>query len=217
MPLIRLDNVSLAYGHRALLDRVTLEIHPAERVCLVGRNGEGKSSLMKLISGETAPDDGEVWVRPGIRVAHLAQEVQIESEETVFEVVAGGLPMLGALLSAYHQATVDLASKHTTAAEKRLAELQHELEAADGWQLEQKVETVLSRLGLDGRECMNTRSGGWRRRVMLARALVSAPDLLLLDKPTNHLDIAAIRWLEEFMICANAESFTAVRFAYTHS
>ncbi len=100
MPLIRLDKVSLAYGHRPLLDRVTLEIHPAERVCLVGRNGEGKSSLMKLISNETAPDDGDVWVRPGIRAAHLAQEVQIESENTVFEVVAGGLPKLGALLPA---------------------------------------------------------------------------------------------------------------------
>ncbi len=200
MPLIRLDKVSLAYGHRPLLDQVTLEIHPAERVCLVGRNGEGKSSLMKLISGEVAPDDGEVWVRPGIRVAHLAQEVQIESEETVFEVVAGGLPKLGAMLSAYHRAAADLASKHTKATEKRLAELQHELEAADGWQLEQKVETVLSRLGLDGRQDMNTRSGGWRRRVMLARALVSEPDLLLLDEPTNHLDIAAIRWLEEYML-----------------
>ncbi|MCZ6912807.1 MAG: ATP-binding cassette domain-containing protein [Proteobacteria bacterium] len=200
MPLIRLDKVSLAYGHRALLDQVTLEIHPAERVCLVGRNGEGKSSLMKLISGEIAPDDGEVWVRPGIRVAHLAQEVQIESEETVFEVVAGGLPKLGAMLSAYHQAAAELASDHTAANENRLAELQHELEAADGWKIEQKVETVLSRLGLDGHARMNTRSGGWRRRVMLARALVSEPDLLLLDEPTNHLDIAAIRWLEEFML-----------------
>jgi ATP-binding cassette subfamily F protein uup len=199
MPLLRLDKLSLAFGHRALLDQVDLELCSGERVCLVGRNGEGKSSLLRVIAGEISPDDGERWVRPTVRIAHLAQEVALESDESVFDVVAGGLPEMGRLLSDYHHAAARLAHSHAAADIRRLEELQHELEAAGGWQLEQRVETVLSRLTLDGDASFGTLSGGWRRRVMLARALVCDPDVLLLDEPTNHLDIEAITWLEEFM------------------
>jgi ATP-binding cassette subfamily F protein uup len=199
MPLLRLDKLSLAFGHRALLDQVDLELRRGERVCLVGRNGEGKSSLLRVIAGEISPDDGERWVRPTVRIAHLAQEVALESDESVFDVVAGGLPEMGRLLSDYHHAAARLAHSHAAADIRRLEELQHELEAAGGWQLEQRVETVLSRLTLDGDASFGTLSGGWRRRVMLARALVCDPDVLLLDEPTNHLDIEAITWLEEFM------------------
>ncbi len=199
MPLLRLDKVSLAYGHRPLLEQAKLEIRRGERVCLVGRNGEGKSSLIRLLSGEATPDDGSIWIRPGTRIAHLAQEVSPDSDESVFDIVAGGLARLGQLISQYHHAATELAHAPTPALVQRLAQLQHELEAGDGWRLEQRVEMVLSRLNLDGDVSMHALSGGWRRRVMLARALVCEPDLLLLDEPTNHLDIEAITWLEEFL------------------
>ncbi|MEN8106764.1 MAG: ATP-binding cassette domain-containing protein [Pseudomonadota bacterium] len=199
MPLLRLDKVSLAFGHRALLDHVDLELERGERVCLVGRNGEGKSSLLRVICGELMPDDGELRVRPGMRVAYLAQEVTLDCDESVFDLVAGGLSEMGQLLSDYHHAVNQLEHSQDEADIRRLAELQHELEAAGGWLLEQRVETVLSRLKLDGDAVFHELSGGWRRRVMLARALVCEPDVLLLDEPTNHLDIEAITWLEEFM------------------
>jgi len=200
MPLLRFDKVSLAYGHRPLLEQAKLEIRRGERVCLVGRNGEGKSSLIRLLSGEALPDDGKIWIRPGTRIAHLAQEVSPDSDESVFDIVAGGLAGLGQLISQYHHTATELAHAHTPALTQRLAQLQHELEAGDGWRLEQRVEMVLSRLDLDGDVSMHALSGGWRRRVMLARALVCEPDLLLLDEPTNHLDIEAITWLEEFLV-----------------
>jgi ATP-binding cassette subfamily F protein uup len=200
MPLLRLDQVSLAYGDNALLGRVELEVARGERLCLLGRNGEGKSSLLRLVSGEAAPDEGGVWIRPGTRVARLAQEVALESREPVFDVVAGGLAELGRLISDYHHAAAELARTSTPDGLKRLARLQHALEAQGGWQIEQRVETMLARLALDGEARFDTLSGGWRRRVMLARALVGEPDLLLLDEPTNHLDIEAINWLEEYLL-----------------
>jgi ATP-binding cassette subfamily F protein uup len=200
MPLLRLNNVSLAFGHRALLAGADLEVFRGERVCLVGRNGEGKSSLLRLVAGESQSDDGEVWVRPGTRIAKLDQDVDTVSKLSVFEIVAGGLPALAKLLSDYHHAAAELVSGAGEACVRRLAELQHELEAAGGWEVEQRVETVLSRLGLDGDASLDSLSGGWRRRALLARALVCQPDILLLDEPTNHLDIEAITWLEEFML-----------------
>jgi ATP-binding cassette subfamily F protein uup len=200
MSLLRLNEVSLAFGHRPLLDAVDLELHKGERVCLVGRNGEGKSSLLRVISGEYAADDGSVWLRPGMRIASLAQEVSLDSEGDVFDIVAGGLPEQGRLIADYHHAVAQLEKTREADRLQRLADLQHELEAVDGWQLEQRVETVLSRLGLDGEASFQSLSGGWRRRVMLARALVCDPDILLLDEPTNHLDIEAITWLEDFMV-----------------
>jgi ATP-binding cassette subfamily F protein uup len=199
MPLLRLNKVSLAFGHRALLDAADLEVHRGERVCLVGRNGEGKSSLLRVLSGEVVPDDGEVWIRPSMRIAYLAQEVALDSNDTVFDVVATGLSGLGKLIADYHHTATELAHSDNPAILQRLSDLQQALEAANGWQLEQRVETVLSRLELDSEAVFHSLSGGWRRRVMLARALVCDPDVLLLDEPTNHLDIEAITWLEDFM------------------
>jgi len=200
MPLLRLNRISLAFGHRALLDQVDLEVRRGERVCLVGRNGEGKSSLLRILSQEVAADDGELWIRPAMRIAFLAQEIGLDSDDTVFDVVAGGLPELGKLLSEYHHTVTKLEKTDAPEILQRLSELQHELEAHDGWQIEQRVEQVLSRLQLDSDAVFHSLSGGWRRRVMLARALVCEPDVLLLDEPTNHLDIEAITWLEEFML-----------------
>jgi ATP-binding cassette subfamily F protein uup len=200
MPLLRLNRVSLAFGHRPLLDNVELEVFSGERVCLLGRNGEGKSSLLRLIGGETVADDGEVWLRPGMRIASLAQEIDLETAGIVFDVVAGGVPELGSLVSEYHHLTLELEQSSSPGALQRLSVLQHELDVRGGWQIELRDESVLSRLQLDGDMEFEALSGGWRRRVMLARALVCEPDVLLLDEPTNHLDIEAITWLEDFMV-----------------
>ena len=199
MFLLRFDDVSLAYGHLPLLAHVDFQIEPGERVCLVGRNGAGKSTLLRLITGTALPDDGEIWRRDALRIAHLEQEVPPDTDQTVFEVVAAGLGELGTLLTEYHRLT-----QHALAAEpsflERMARLHACIDTLDGWNINQKVETVLSRLGLPADQSLADCSGGTRRQVMLARALVSEPDLLLLDEPTNHLDISAITWLEKFLL-----------------
>jgi len=199
MFLLRFDDVSLAYGHLPLLAHVDFQIEPGERVCLVGRNGAGKSTLLRLITGAALPDDGEIWRRDALRIAHLEQEVPPDTDQTVFEVVAAGLGELGTLLTEYHRLT-----QHALAAEpsflERMARLHARIDTLDGWNINQKVETVLSRLGLPADQSLADCSGGTRRQVMLARALVSEPDLLLLDEPTNHLDISAITWLEKFLL-----------------
>jgi ABC transport system ATP-binding/permease protein len=199
MPLLRFDNVSLAYGHHPLLAHVDFQVERGERVCLVGRNGTGKSTMFRAISGAAQPDDGEVWRQDGLRVAHLEQEVPPDTDQSIFEVVASGLGELGALLTEYHRATHE-AGTADKAGLARLAELQARIEALHGWNISQKVETVLSRLNLPADKRLRDCSGGIRRQIMLARALVCDPDLLLLDEPTNHLDISAITWLEEFLL-----------------
>ena len=199
MPLLRLDNVSLAYGHLPLLAHVDFQIEPGERVCLVGRNGTGKSTMLRAITGVALPDDGEIWRQDTLRIGHLEQEVPADTEQTVFEMVAAGLGELGALLTEYHYVT-RLAGAGEPSSLKRLAELHARIDALDGWDIGRKVETVLTRLGLPADERLADCSGGIRRQVMLARALVSEPDLLLLDEPTNHLDISAITWLEKFLL-----------------
>jgi ATP-binding cassette subfamily F protein uup len=198
MPLLTLENLSLAYGHRPLLDQVDLRVYRGERICLIGRNGAGKSSLLRVIGDEVQADDGQIWRRQGIRISHLHQEVPDNTPETVYQVVAAGLGELGGLLSDYHNAAHHIAPA-SKASVQRMAELQHAIDDREGWSIERKVETALSRLSLPADKPMIECSGGIRRRVMLAQALVSEPDLLLLDEPTNHMDIAAIAWLEEFL------------------
>ena len=199
MSLITLDRVSIAFGHLPLLTEASLQVEPRERVCVLGRNGAGKSTLLRIISGELAPDSGSVWRQPGVRVARLDQDVPLSAHLPVFDVVAQGLGDLTALILAYHHAAAAVADGGTDASLEQLGRLQHELEERDGWRLEQRVELVLSRLSLPSETIVDTLSGGWRRRVLLARALVAQPDLLLLDEPTNHLDIDAITWLEDFL------------------
>ena len=198
MPLLVLDHLHHAYGHLPLLDDVSLQLEAGERVALIGRNGSGKSTLLQIVAGEVAPDRGTVWRAPGVRTARLVQDVPLDTHDTVFEVVAQGLGELSALVAAYHHAAVDVARGDADAL-ARLGRLQHELEERDGWRVEQRVELVLTRLGLPADAPVDSLSGGWRRRVLLARALVAAPDVLLLDEPTNHLDVEAIEWLETFV------------------
>ncbi|HKA32319.1 MAG TPA: ATP-binding cassette domain-containing protein [Candidatus Binatia bacterium] len=193
-----MDNLSLAYGHTPLLAHADFQIEAGERVCLVGRNGTGKSTLLRVITGAAIPDEGEVWRREGLRIGHLDQEVPPDSDETVFHVVAGGLGELGLLLTEYH-AAAQAAGAARPDSLKRMAELHPRIEALGGWNVSQRVATVLTRLGLPADLRLTDASGGIRRQTMLARALVSEPDLLLLDEPTNHLDISAISWLEKYL------------------
>ena len=203
MPLIRLDNISLSYGDQPLLAHVDFQVDAGERVCLVGRNGTGKTTLFRVITGAAVPDDGEIWRMETLRVAHLEQEVAPDTEQTIFEVVAGGLGELGPLLADFHNLTHHhgLAQRESL---RELAQLQGRIETLDGWNINQKVETMLTRLNLPEDKPLTDCSGGTRRQVMLARALVSEPDLLLLDEPTNHLDINAIAWLEKYLLNYNS-------------
>ncbi|HEX6973785.1 MAG TPA: ATP-binding cassette domain-containing protein [Vicinamibacterales bacterium] len=199
-PLISLDSVALAFGHLPLLEGANLLVEPGERIALIGRNGAGKSSLLKILTGEIPPDAGTVWKAPGLRVARLDQDVPGEGARTVFDEVAAGLGQLGALVADYHHAAMRVAeAPGDEGALERLGVLQHTLEERDGWRLEQRVEMVVSRLALPADRRMQELSGGWRRRALLGKALVSEPDVLLLDEPTNHLDIDAIRWLEDYL------------------
>jgi ABC transport system ATP-binding/permease protein len=199
MPLLRLDKVSLAYGHLPLLARVDFQVEAGERVCLLGRNGAGKTTLLRVITGVAPPDEGDIWREDTLRIAHLEQEVPPDTEETIYEVVAAGLGELGALLTEYHQLTDEAGAGERTSLQ-RMAKLQARIDALGGWNIGQKVETVLTRLRLPADQRLASCSGGIRRQAMLARALVSEPDLLLLDEPTNHLDITAITWLEDFLL-----------------
>jgi len=197
MPLIQLQRVDYSVGGPLLLEHVDLTIEPNERVCIVGRNGEGKSTLLRLLAGEIKADDGEVRTQSGVCIARLTQEVPQETAGSVFDVVAAGLGELGTLLAEYHH----LIATHSTESGdmSALGAVQTKIEAQHGWDLDRRVQQVLTRLDLPEDVDFAALSGGMKRRVLLAQALVRAPDLLLLDEPTNHLDIAAIAWLEEFL------------------
>jgi ATP-binding cassette subfamily F protein uup len=200
MALIILQEVTLSFGGPPLLDRINLQIEAGERICLVGRNGEGKSSLLKLLAGDLHPDSGRIVRQPGLRIGRLGQDMPGGLSGTVYDVVAGGLGKLMGLLANHHALLNRLADRGDPAMMAALAVVEQELEIADGWRVQQRIETVLSRLQLDADTVYRELSGGLQRRVLLARALVGDPDLLLLDEPTNHLDIEAITWLEEFLL-----------------
>src|SRR5690554_7133965 len=176
-----------------LLDQASLTIEAGERVCLLGRNGEGKSTLLKVVSGEVVPDGGTVRLEDGAVLAVLPQNLPSDDTRTAYEVVAGAFPETGQLLAEFHT----LAQQADEASLDRMMKVQERIEALDGWRLDQKVTAVLAQYGIDSDQRLNTLSGGWQRRALLARALVSEPDILLLDEPTNHLDVPAIAWLEE--------------------
>jgi ABC transport system ATP-binding/permease protein len=197
LPLLTLDRVALAFGYLPLFEDASLRIDVGERICLIGRNGAGKSSLLKVVAGEVPPDAGMVWRAPGLRVSRLDQDVPGAAERSVFDEVAAGLGELGDLVTRYHHAAMEAAE--TPGHLERLGTLQQQLEERDGWRLEQRVETVVSRLSLPADRPLGELSGGWRRRTLLGKALVSQPDLLLLDEPTNHLDVEAIQWLEAYL------------------
>ena len=193
MALLRLNEAELHFGTQVILDKLNLTISKGERLGLLGRNGVGKTTLFKVLTGEQHLDDGERWIDPAVKMSRLEQELPLEGQTSVFDWVAGGLLEVGELLVKYNQV---LSSNDANALEE-LSSLQLALDANDGWHGQNRVETTLTQLGLNGEEYLADLSGGWRRRVALARALVSEPDLLLLDEPTNHLDIPTIVWLEQ--------------------
>lgn len=198
MPLITLRDIQLSYGQQPLLDHVNLSIDVGERLCLIGRNGAGKSTLMKVIAEEIQADDGQIEKTQGLSVARLEQEVPDDQEHSVHFMVAEGLGEQGALLSEHAELVHHLGDGDDKIL-ARFEELSTEIEARGAWQLSQRVDTVLSKLNLDGDMSFAGLSGGMKRRVLLARALVQDPDILLLDEPTNHLDMESIQWLEEFL------------------
>lgn len=200
MALLNIQNVSLSYGGPPLLNRIDLQIESGERICLVGRNGEGKSTLLKLINGELRPDEGDILRSRNLQVTRLSQEVPADMQGSVYDVVAMGLTDLFRLLSRYHELGNKLAEGQDDTLLTEFAQIEHQLETSGGWQAQQRIETILSRLQLPSDTDFQTLSGGMKRRVLLGQALVGNPGLLLLDEPTNHLDIESISWLEDFLL-----------------
>jgi ABC transport system ATP-binding/permease protein len=205
MPHITLDNASLAFGHHALLDHASFQLDPGERVGLIGRNGAGKSSLLKAIAGTIKLDEGTVWREKNSRIVYVPQEPELDPTHTVFEAVAEGLGALQQIMIDYHQVSHDMGMPDADieALMEKMQTLQHEMDIQNGWAAQSRVETVLSRLKLDADVLVSTLSGGWRKRVALGRALVAEPEVLLLDEPTNHLDLEAIEWLEDLLLSFN--------------
>ncbi len=200
MALVSLQSIKVSFGGPLLLENVDLSIDRGERVCLVGRNGTGKSTIMRLITGEVKPDGGKIVFQQGVKITLLTQEVPQSLFGSVFDVVSGAFGEQGKLLAAYHHVSARLAHDHSEKLMAELEDVQHKFESAGGWQMQQKVDEILTRLQLPEDAEFSELSGGLKRRVLLAKALAGAPDLLLLDEPTNHLDIDAIAWLEEYLL-----------------
>lgn len=195
MPLLRLNDLHLAFGDNPLINGISLQLDKGDRLCLLGRNGSGKSSLMRVIMGEQKPDDGEVWIEPGISVARLEQDLPEAKDWTVFDYIVEDHATVGHSLAQFelisHATEIDMAA---------LEKHQKIIEDNDGWSLQQRIDLLLRRLQLPREAKMNALSGGWRRRVSLARAFSHEPDILLLDEPTNHLDVATIEWMEQHLL-----------------
>ena len=200
MALLGMQDVSIAFGGPPVLERARFAIERGERVCLLGRNGAGKSTIMKVLDGTITPDEGEVVRQSGVTMARLEQEVPDDVAGTTFDVVSAGLGAPGQLLARYHHASLHVATDHGDAALRELDRLHHELDVAGAWEMQTSVDTALQHLGLDADAEFQRLSGGRRRQALLARALVRQPDVLLLDEPTNHLDVDAIEWMEKFLV-----------------
>ncbi len=200
MSLIAFSDVYLGFRGPLILDRANLTIEPGERVCLLGRNGTGKTTLLRLLQGILEPDRGEVIRQQGLRTAMLPQQVPADLHGSVFDEVARGLGPMAEMLAEYHRLASRLASEESHDLQAELGRIQHALEADGGWNMHQQIEAIVSRMSLQPDADVATLSAGMKRRVLLAKALVGSPDILLLDEPTNHLDIDAIRWLEDFLL-----------------
>ncbi len=208
MAIIRLEQISLSFGEAPLLDKVDLKIEPRERIFLIGRNGMGKTSFLNVISGDIKADDGKIYRDFGLKVAGLSQNLPNFSDISVYDWVASGLQEVGTLLQKYHQLTQEGATLFEQSANeslhakwlKDIEDIQKKLENNQGWEYQNIIDTIMTRLELPADKKMSALSGGWQRRAALARALVCQPDLLLLDEPTNHLDLKAIEWLEEYLL-----------------
>ena len=193
MALVTLEQVSLEFGDQIILREAELNIEAGERVCLIGRNGAGKTSLLRLITGELQPDHGDVQRHGGVVISQLNQTLPEEMERSVRDMVASGLDEIRSLVVEYERLSRESQDSQTL---RQLEALQRQVDTHGGWNLDQRIDAMVSQLELPADQSMSDLSGGWRRRVSLACALVSEPDLLLLDEPTNHLDLATIDWLE---------------------
>ena len=200
MALLGMQDVSVGFGGPPLLEHMNLQIEPGERICLIGRNGVGKTTFLKLIAGRLQPDSGVLSRAPQLTVTALEQEVPDILTGTIFDQISGGLGSRGELLAQYHQLSHDLAGRpQDKLLLGRLDKLHHELDREDGWQMNRRVEVIIEKMKLDADADFASLSAGMKRRVLLARAIVCDPDILLLDEPTNHLDIEAIEWIENFL------------------
>jgi len=211
MALISLQEITVAFGGPLIFDHLSLQLEAGERVAMLGRNGVGKTTLMKVMAGQMEVDGGEIIYQKGVQVTHLPQEVPLDIKGNVFDIVLGGLGKRAKLLTDYHHIVHRLHAEHTPDLMRQLDTLQSELDRTGGWDLNSEVENVLKEMKLDGEENFEHLSGGQKRRVLLARALVLKPEVLLLDEPTNHLDIDAINWLEGFL-----KNYPGTLFFVTH-